>query len=88
VLARQDPSSRSYASALLWHGGFQALQMQRIAHHFWRAGARTAALRIQSQLSGALGADIHPAAVFGRGVLIQHPLGAGRLPAGRLGPPG
>lgn len=31
---------------------------------------------VQSQLSEALGADIHPAAEFGRGVLIQHPLGA------------
>ncbi|KAK9820754.1 hypothetical protein WJX81_000132 [Elliptochloris bilobata] len=74
VMAR-DASSLSYASALLWHGGFQALQMQRIAHAFWGQGARTAALRIQSQLSAALGADIHPAAQFGKGVLIQHPLG-------------
>ena len=45
----QDASSLSYASALLWHGGFQALQMQRIAHAFWERGERTAALRIQAR---------------------------------------
>ena len=45
----QDASSRSYASALLWHGGFQALQMQRTAHAFWKKGDRTAAFRIQAR---------------------------------------
>jgi serine acetyltransferase len=35
------------AMALLYHGGFHSLQLQRVAHCLWMAGERSAALRIQ-----------------------------------------
>ena len=33
--------------ALLYHGGFHSLQLQRVAHAAWDAGHKTSALRIQ-----------------------------------------
>ena len=138
----QDEASTSIAMALLYHGGFHALQLQRVAHYMWESGNITSALRIQvpahdtctaesachkcpapyalhhmpatpgggglwsscgsawaaciavqrlvelqrpapdtffarlqSLTSRALGADLHPAAHFGKGVFIAHPLG-------------
>ena len=35
--------------ALLYHGGFHALQLQRVAHCMWESGNITSALRIQVQ---------------------------------------
>lgn len=36
------------ALALLYHGGFHALQLQRVAHALWQACEFSAALRIQA----------------------------------------
>ena len=43
----QDEASTSIAMALLYHGGFHALQLQRVAHYMWESGNITSALRIQ-----------------------------------------
>ena len=45
-----------------------------------RAAPDSASAWLQSLTSRALGADLHPAAHFGKGVFIAHPLGA-PLPA-------
>ncbi|CAL8463506.1 g3040 [Coccomyxa elongata] len=71
----RDEACTSMAGALLYHGGFHSLQLQRVAHAAWQAGHKTSALRIQSLTSRALGADLHPAAQFGKGVFLAHPLG-------------
>lgn len=67
----QDASSLSYASALLWHGGFQALQMQRIAHAFWERGERTAALRIQARWRCCDAPYLYPWAMWCSGSLLR-----------------
>ena len=46
----QDEASTSIAMALLYHGGFHALQLQRVAHYMWESGNITSALRIQVPL--------------------------------------
>lgn len=46
----QDEASTSIAMALLYHGGFHALQLQRVAHYMWESGNITSALRIQAPL--------------------------------------
>lgn len=43
----QDEASTSIAMVLLYHGGFHALQLQRVAHYMWESGNITSALRIQ-----------------------------------------
>ena len=48
----QDEASTSIAMALLYHGGFHALQLQRVAHYMWESGNITSALRIQVLLCG------------------------------------
>ena len=42
----QDEACTSLAGALLYHGGFHSLQLQRVAHAAWQAGQKTSALRI------------------------------------------
>ena len=46
----QDEASTSIAMVLLYHGGFHALQLQRVAHYMWESGNITSALRIQVTL--------------------------------------
>ena len=46
----QDEASTSIAMVLLYHGGFHALQLQRVAHYMWESGNITSALRIQVAL--------------------------------------
>ena len=47
ALVLQDEACTSLAMALLYHGGFHALQLQRVAHCMWESGNITSALRIQ-----------------------------------------
>lgn len=47
ILRAQDEACTSLAGALLYHGGFHSLQLQRVAHAAWQAGEKTSALRIQ-----------------------------------------
>lgn len=46
----QDEACSSLALALMHHGGFHALQLQRVAHALWASGDATAALRIQARM--------------------------------------
>eukprot|EP00884_Botryococcus_braunii_P007504 jgi/Botrbrau1/16755/Bobra.0269s0002.1 len=71
----RDPSSRSYQNAVLHHGGFHALALHRAGHSWWRQGHLQLAFFMQNIISCTLGADLHPAAKFGKGILLQHPLG-------------
>lgn len=45
---RQDEACTSLAGALLYHGGFHSLQLQRVSHAMWQAGQKTSAIRIQA----------------------------------------
>lgn len=47
----QDEACTSMALALLYHGGFHALQLQRVAHALWQAREFSAALRIQARFA-------------------------------------
>lgn len=71
----RDPACRSYLKPLLFYKGFQALQTHRVAHHFWRNGRQVLALLFQSRAAEVFAVDIHPAARFGSGILIDHGTG-------------
>ncbi len=47
AIVLQDEACTSMAMALLYHGGFHSLQLQRVAHALWMAGEVSAAVRIQ-----------------------------------------
>jgi len=74
ILAR-DPAANSRLMVILCYPGLHAVWMHRIAAPLWRANLRLIA-RLLSQFARLVtGIEIHPAAVIGRRVFIDH--GAG-----------
>ena len=71
----RDPACHSFAEAFLYYKGFHALECHRISHWLWREGRHAMALFFQSRISQIFAVDIHPAAVMGRGIMIDHATG-------------
>lgn len=71
----RDSACDLYSSPFLYFKGFLALQAYRVAHHLWLQGERSLALLIQYRISLKLAVDIHPAAVIGCGLMIDHATG-------------
>lgn len=71
----RDPACQRYIEPLLYFKGFHAISTYRFAHELWRAGRRDMALYLQSQSSKLFAVDIHPAARFGRGIMLDHATG-------------
>jgi serine O-acetyltransferase len=71
----RDPAARSVFEVLTCYPGFHALQMHRFSHALWTAGLRWLA-RLSSHIARFLtGIEIHPGAVIGRRVFIDHGMG-------------
>ncbi|MAH73013.1 MAG: serine O-acetyltransferase [Cellvibrionales bacterium TMED49] len=68
----RDPACEHYVTPLLFYKGFQALQLQRICHSLWIRGQRYLARYLQSKMSENYGVDIHPGAIIGAGVMLDH----------------
>ena len=75
AVAERDPACRSYLQPFLFYKGLAALLAHRVAHSLWLQSQSTLALYLQSQVSTALQVDIHPAAVLGAGILLDHATG-------------
>jgi serine O-acetyltransferase len=76
IATRQnDPAAHDFITPFLFFKGFQALQSHRLAHNLWRQDRRHLALHLQSRISEHFGVDIHPAAVVGHGVMMDHATG-------------
>ncbi|MXR36004.1 serine O-acetyltransferase [Craterilacuibacter sinensis] len=71
----RDPACDSYSTPLLYFKGFHAIQSQRVTHWLWQQGRKTMAYFLQNRISEVLGADIHPAARIGEGVMLDHGTG-------------
>lgn len=71
----RDPACEDPLTPFLFFKGFHALQAHRIAHWLWRQGRKTLAHFFQNQISVTLGVDIHPAAQFGAGIMLDHATG-------------
>ncbi|MGA7341969.1 MAG: serine O-acetyltransferase [Terracidiphilus sp.] len=71
----RDPAARTRLEVLLCYPGLWAVWMHRFAHRLWRAGLRLPA-RVLSQIARFYtGVDIHPAALLGRRLFIDHATG-------------
>src|SRR6185437_12121135 len=69
------PAARSVWEVLTCYPGFHALQLHRISHTYWRWGLSWLA-RFSSHVTRFLtGIEIHPGAVIGRRVFIDHGMG-------------
>ncbi|MDC0949003.1 serine O-acetyltransferase [Gammaproteobacteria bacterium] len=71
----RDPACNSYSLPLLYFKGFHALQAHRINHYLYTNGHRGLAFYLHNRQSEVFGVDIHPAARFGHGVMIDHATG-------------
>lgn len=71
----RDPACETHFMPILYFKGFQALQLQRVAHWLWSQGRNILALFLQSQISEVFAVDIHPGAKLGSGIMIDHATG-------------
>jgi serine O-acetyltransferase len=71
TIVERDPSVHSRAEALL-HPALPALWGHRIAHRLHRRGRRVLARFLMTLMRAVTGVEIHPGAVLGRRVFIDH----------------
>lgn len=72
VVRERDPACRSYLQPFLFFKGFAGLQAYRISHWLWKRDRDVLAYYLQSRISELFSVDIHPAAIIGQGVFIDH----------------
>ena len=71
----RDPAARSVFEVLTCYPGFHALLLHRVSHRLWLWKLRWLA-RLGSHITRFLtGVEIHPGAVIGRRVFIDHGMG-------------
>ena len=71
-----DPAARSSLEVALGYPGVHAVWAYRLTHRMWRSPALRLPARLASQLVRALtGIEIHPGAVLGRRLFIDHGMG-------------
>ena len=71
----RDPAARSRLEVFLCYPGLWAVWIHRISNRLWRANLRLAA-RVLSQVGRLFtGVDIHPGALIGRRLFIDHATG-------------
>jgi serine O-acetyltransferase len=71
----RDPAARSWIEILLCYPGLWAVWFHRVSHRLWKMHLRLPA-RILSQIARFFtGVDIHPGALLGRRLFIDHATG-------------
>ena len=74
-ISEKDPASKNVLYVILLYPGFHALLLYRIAHFFNNLELKFIA-RLISQLARFLtGIEIHPGAVIGKRLFIDHGMG-------------
>ena len=71
----RDPAARSAWEVLTCYPGLHALMFHRCAHWCWTHGLKWPGRYISSVSRWLTGIEIHPGAVVGRGVFIDHGMG-------------
>ena len=75
VVLRKDPAARSRAEVALTYAGVHAVWLHRVAHRMWRRGWLLPARALAAWSRRHTGVEIHPAAVIGRRIFIDHGMG-------------
>ncbi|MCL4128575.1 UNVERIFIED_CONTAM: hypothetical protein GTU68_036050 [Idotea baltica] len=70
-----NASIKDHHTPLLYFNGYLALQCYRIAHYYWTKNNYTMASYIQGKVTSLFSVDIHPAAIIGKGVFMDHAFG-------------
>ncbi len=74
-IRERDPAARSAWEVLTCYPGLHAIWIHRFAHWFWRRGLRWLGRLTSHSGRWLTGIEIHPAAVIGRRVFIDHGMG-------------
>jgi len=75
AVVERDPATTRIIEPLLFNKGYAAIQTHRFAHCLWTRNKRDLALYLQSRSSEVFHTDIHPAAMFGIGIFLDHATG-------------
>ena len=75
TVLERDPAARSALEVVLCCPGVHAIWIHRVAHALWRGGWRLAARWVSHLGRFMTGIEIHPAAVLGPGLFIDHGMG-------------
>ncbi|THG35625.1 serine O-acetyltransferase [Glaciibacter flavus] len=70
-----DPASQSDLEVVLAYSGLHAVWGYRLTHRLWLAGYRLPARLLSQVLRFLTGIEIHPGAVIGRRLFIDHGMG-------------
>lgn len=71
----RDPAARSFFEVFFLYSGVKAISYYRIAHWFYNKKLYFIARYISQRARSITGIEIHPAAVIGDGVFIDHGMG-------------
>ncbi|MCQ2913714.1 MAG: serine O-acetyltransferase [Alphaproteobacteria bacterium] len=71
----RDPAARSKIEVLLCYPGVHAIMIYRVAHFLWEKKLTTIARLLSTIARFITGVDIHPAAVIGKRLFIDHATG-------------
>jgi len=71
----RDPAARSVTEVLLCYSGLHAIWWHRVAYKLWHWGLPLTARFISQAPRFFTGIDIHPAAMIGEGLFIDHGMG-------------
>jgi len=71
----RDSACHECGTPFLYFKGFHALQTYRLANYLWRNSRKELASYLQSACSIKFGVDIHPAAVIGHSIMLDHATG-------------
>ncbi len=72
---REDPAARTPFEVAMLYPGVHAIWAHRLAHVWWHHGARFPARALSQFARWATGVEIHPAAILGRRLFIDHGMG-------------
>jgi serine O-acetyltransferase len=76
AIFERDPACRNVFEAIICYPGLHALWSHRIAHFFWAKLRLRLLARLISETSRFFtGIEIHPGAVIGKGLFIDHGMG-------------
>lgn len=72
---REDPAARTLVEVALGYPGVHAVWAYRVTHRMWHAGFKLSARLLSQLVRAATGVEIHPGAVLGRRLFIDHGMG-------------
>ncbi len=75
AVLHRDPAARSAIEVMLCYPGFRAVRLHRRAHFFYTRGMKLLGRMTAEWCRFCTGIDIHPAAVIGKRLFIDHGVG-------------